>query len=72
MVKGNSHRFKQVIVYFTSNAFKQSRSVKVDLNLIRTKDRTSTIELQVQDSGPGMSEEELDVFQSFSRLSGVY
>lgn len=62
IVKGNSNNLKQLIVYFTSNAFKHSTVVKVELNLIRTKDGISTIELQVQDFGPGMSEEELDVF----------
>lgn len=58
MVKGDMDRFRQVLIYFTDNAFKSSPNVKVE---ITTKDGTPTIELVVQDFGPAMSEEQLDV-----------
>lgn len=63
-VKGNADDFKQLIVYFTSNAFKHSTSAKVELSVTSIKEGASTLELNVHDSGPGMSEEELDVFSS--------
>jgi len=61
LVKGDGDRFKQVLAYLTSNAFKQSTSAVVDINIVRTKDATSIIGITVQDAGPGMSETELDV-----------
>ena len=67
MVKGNSDRFRQLLIFFISNAFKESSNVKVEINIISSKNDTSTIGLQFQDSGPGMSEEELDVCQWCSR-----
>lgn len=66
MVKGDGNLFKQVLVYFTSNAFKDSTSVKVDINLTRTKDEISVVGITVEDTGPGMSEEQLDVCGCFS------
>jgi signal transduction histidine kinase len=65
MVKGNSNCFKQVVLFFTGDALRHSTKVKVHINLIRTKEEASVIELQVQDNGPGMSEAELDVCGSF-------
>jgi signal transduction histidine kinase len=35
--------------------------VKVDIELLETKEETSLIRIRVQDTGPGMSEDELDV-----------
>jgi signal transduction histidine kinase len=64
-VKGNGDRFKQMIVYFTQTAFKRSSSVKFNVFLIRTEEECSTILLQIQDSGPGMSEHELNVCHTF-------
>jgi signal transduction histidine kinase len=62
-VKGNGDCFKQVIIYFTSNGFKNSTSVKLDINVIQSKEGFSILEIQVQDNGPGMTDEELDVKQ---------
>lgn len=64
LVKGNGDRFKQLIVYFTSRAFKRSTSVTVNIFLMRTKTESSLVLVQVQDKGSAMSEEELDVGQS--------
>jgi len=64
-VKGNGDRFKQLIVYFTNAAFQRSSSVRFNVFLIRTQEENSTILVQVQDSGPGMSESELDVCHTF-------
>ena len=61
LVKGNGDRFKQLIVYFTSRAFKRATSVTVNVFLMRSKTESSVILVQIQDSGPGMSEAELDV-----------
>jgi len=61
MVKGDGDRLKHLLAHLTSNAFKKSTVVKVDINLISTKDDTSVIGLRVQDCGPGMTEAELDV-----------
>lgn len=61
MVKGDGDRFKQVLAYFTTNGFKQSTRVTVDINLFRTKDDASIMGITVEDSGPGMSEAQLDV-----------
>lgn len=63
LVKGNGDRFKQLIVYFTNKAFKRSISATVNVFLIRTKKESSMLLVQIQDSGPGMSEAELDVGQ---------
>ena len=60
-VKGDSNNFKQLLIYFANNALKNATTAKVDVNLIRTKDGFSTIELLFQDSGAGMSDAELDV-----------
>jgi signal transduction histidine kinase len=68
MVRGDSERFRHLIAHLTNNAFKQCSNVKVDVNLIRTKDDVSIVGLSVQDSGPGMSEAELDVSCSLSLL----
>jgi signal transduction histidine kinase len=64
-VNGNGDRFKQLIVYFAQTAFKRSSSVQFNVFLIRTQEENSTILLQVQDSGPGMSESELNVCHTF-------
>lgn len=61
LVKGDGDRFKQVLAYLTSNAFRTSTSALVEINVIRTKDTISTIGISVQDAGPGMSDSELDV-----------
>lgn len=61
MVKGNADRFKQVLAYLVGNAFKQSSSAVLDISTSRTRENTSVIGITVSDSGPGMSEEELDV-----------
>lgn len=61
MVKGDSDKFKHLIAHLTSNAFKKATSVKVDINLISTKVDTSVVGLRVEDTGPGMTEVELDV-----------
>jgi signal transduction histidine kinase len=71
-VKGNGDRFKQLIVYFTQTAFKRSSSVKFNVFLIRTEEECSTVLLQIQDSGPGMSEHELNVcciFLSYMKIT---
>jgi signal transduction histidine kinase len=70
MVKGDADRFKQVLTYLTSNAFKQSASATVSIQTVRTKDATCIVGITVQDSGPGMSETELDVCQSKPIESG--
>jgi predicted SnoaL-like aldol condensation-catalyzing enzyme len=68
MVRGDSERFKQVMSYFTNNGFKNSSSVKIDINLVRTQGDTSVIGVSVEDSGPGMSEVQLDdTFQEFEQ-----
>ncbi|KUJ09902.1 uncharacterized protein LY89DRAFT_760652 [Mollisia scopiformis] len=68
MVKGDGDRFKQVLAYLTSNAFRQSTSAVVEINTIRTKDTISIVSITVQDAGPGMSETELDdTFQEFEQ-----
>ncbi|RKF76951.1 putative histidine kinase-group viii protein [Golovinomyces cichoracearum] len=60
-VIGDADCFKQVMLYFIRNGFRSSQSLKVDVSLIRVQDDTSYVELRVQDAGPGMTEEELDV-----------
>src|ERR1700712_538013 len=60
-VKGNGDRFKQLIVFFTQSAFKRPSSAKFNVFLIRTEEESSTILLQIQDNGPGMSDHELNV-----------
>ena len=64
LVKGNGDRFKKLIVYFTNKAFKHSASATVNVFLIRTENESSMVLVQIQDSGPGMSEAELDVCRS--------
>lgn len=64
MVKGDGDRLKQVLAYLAGNAFKQSTSAVFEINTIRTKDMTSVIGINIQDSSPGMSESELDVGKS--------
>ncbi|KAF4627794.1 hypothetical protein G7Y89_g10359 [Cudoniella acicularis] len=59
-IKGNGDCFKQVIVYFTSNAFKQSTNVKLDINVVKSKEGSLVVEVQVQDNGSGMTDEELN------------
>jgi len=71
-VKGNGDRFKELIVYFTKTAFKRSSNVKFNVFLIRTEQEISTILLQVQDSGPGMSKSELDVMPHLSKFHDTY
>lgn len=62
MVKGHRNGLKQLLEYFVDRAFNQSPSCKVDINLIRsTNDNTSLVGFKIQDTGPGMSEEQLDV-----------
>jgi signal transduction histidine kinase len=68
MIKGDPNHIRQVITYFISNALKQSMSVKVDINLIGTKEDISMIELTFQDAGPGLTEEELDVCRPCFRI----
>ncbi|CAD6500859.1 BgTH12-06564 [Blumeria graminis f. sp. triticale] len=67
-VIGDADCFKQVMLYFIRNGFRNSQSLKVDVVLLRVQEDTSYIELKVQDAGPGMSEAELDeTFQEFER-----
>jgi signal transduction histidine kinase len=61
LVKGEADRLRQSIIYFTSNAFKDSTSVKVGIDLIGIRDEASVIGITFQDNGPGLTEEELDV-----------
>lgn len=61
VVKGDGELFKLVLAKLINHAFRRSKKVSVDVNLIRTEDLTSVIGLSVQDTGPGMSESELDV-----------
>ncbi|KAI6711872.1 hypothetical protein JHW43_005587 [Diplocarpon mali] len=68
MVKGDLNRFKEVLQHFTSYAYRQSRRINVDVDLLHTKRDTSTIGFTIQDNGPGMSESELDVSLSKAYL----
>jgi len=61
MVKGDRDCFKQVLVYFTNNAFRLSVSAKVEINLLHRKEDSALIGLKIQDNGPGLSEAQLDV-----------
>ena len=61
IVKGEPDRLKDLIIYFTNNAFKQSPSVRVVINLVGTKEDISMLRLSFEDDGHGMSEEQLDV-----------
>jgi signal transduction histidine kinase len=61
MVRGDADQFRHFLAQLTSNAFMKATSVRVDLNLLSTKDDTSVVGLRVQNSGPGMTEAELDV-----------
>jgi signal transduction histidine kinase len=72
LVKGNGDRFKELIVYFTNKAFKRSTSATVNVFLIRTKKESSMVLIQVQDSGPGMSDAELDVCRSLYQSRADY
>lgn len=65
LVKGHGDRFKQLITYFTSRAFRRSTSVTVNIFLMRNKTESSLVLVQIQDKGPAMSEDELDVRQPF-------
>lgn len=57
MIKGDVDRFRQVLVYFTNNAFKLSANARVEI----TAKEGTTIELIVEDFGQGLSEAQLDV-----------
>lgn len=57
VVKGDVDRFRQVLVYFTDNAFKLSTNARVEV----TAKEGTTIELIVEDFGAGLSEAQLDV-----------
>lgn len=61
MVKGDGDRFSQVLVYFINNAFRNAHSAKVEVSLVSNKKDASLVGLKFSDSGPGMSESELDV-----------
>lgn len=65
LVKGDGDRFKQILAYLTSNAFRQSTSALVEINVISSTNASTTIGISVQDAGPGMSETELDVSHPF-------
>ncbi|KAK0102733.1 Light-sensor Protein kinase [Cadophora gregata] len=66
MVKGDPDRLKDALLHLTSYAFKQSNHVNVEVDLIRTKKKISTIGFTIQDNGPGKSDSELDdTFQEF-------
>ncbi|PBP21157.1 Histidine kinase osmosensor [Diplocarpon rosae] len=68
MVKGGLNRFKEVLQHLTSYAYRQSRSINVQIDLIGTHRDTSTIGFTIRDNGPGLSESELDdVFQELEQ-----
>jgi len=67
VVHGKGDQFKDLILYFASNAFKRSANIRVGVNLAYIREGYSVIEIQVQDNGPGMSEKELDVCYSSYR-----
>lgn len=72
LVKGNGDRFKQLIVYFMNKGFKRSTSTTANVFLIRTKKESSMVLVQIQDSGPGMSDAELDVCRPLYHSRGDY
>lgn len=64
MVKGDRESFKQLLVYFTENAFKQATSARIEINLLHRKEDSTLVGLKIQDNGPGLSEAQLDVGRS--------
>jgi hypothetical protein len=68
-VKGNGDRFKELIIYFTQTAFKRSSNVKFNAFLIQAHEESSTILLQIQDSGPAMSDYEIEVCHIFTNCT---
>lgn len=61
MVKGDGERFKQLLVYFTKNAFESSTNARVEITAVLTQEETTMISISIQDYGAGMTEDELDV-----------
>lgn len=75
-VKGDSARLRQIISNIMSNAFQNSvsGSIKVDIRCLcarpgRAKPGSSIVGITIQDAGMGMSEEQLDsLFQEFEQI----
>lgn len=61
VVKGDPDRLKEALLHLTSYAYKQSKHIDVEIDVIRTKKDLTTIAFTIQDNGPGMSDSELDV-----------
>ncbi|KAL3426371.1 hsp90-like protein [Phlyctema vagabunda] len=71
IVKGDATRLRKIIFNLTSNAFQHSldKGVRVDIRKLKSNDHSCIISISVQDSGPGMSETQLDdLFQSFEQV----
>ena len=73
-VMGDEHRVLQVLTNVTSNAVKYTRTGSITLTArwIDGGDAHSLVQLECQDTGPGIPEEELhSIFNLFSRRGGA-
>lgn len=71
MVLGDPPRLRQVMSNLLDNAIQYSDkgSIVTGIRLVGETETTSTIEIYVHDSGPGLSETELDnLFQDFEQI----
>lgn len=71
MVKGDPDRLKDALLHLTSYAYKQSKHITVDIEVVRTTKNSSTVGFTIQDNGPGMSDSELDVKFPLPDLPGL-
>lgn len=66
-VRGDEHRVEQILAHLLSNALLYTQQGRVELKLIHTPE--GFIRIEVVDSGPGLSEEELALaFTPHSRI----
>jgi CheY-like chemotaxis protein/two-component sensor histidine kinase len=72
LVKEDLHRFQQVVTSVVSNAIQYTNkgSVNVDLQILAKNEEHSLIQVQVHDTGVGMSEQDLDdLFHDMEHIS---
>ncbi|CAL3969400.1 unnamed protein product [Diplocarpon coronariae] len=72
LVHGDQRRVRQAIANVTANAFQHTRSgwVRVEVWLENVQEKCATVEIIVQDSGAGMSNEVLDsLFRDLEQVS---
>lgn len=71
MVKGESSRFRQVLINLAANALQHTQrgEITVEIKPKKTRETSSIISITVHDAGDGMSEHQLDeLFQEFEQI----